>query len=120
MSSSAQIKPTVIGLYGIFGSGKSYLLNQLKKDTTLQDQRFAFYDGFELINQVTPDGLDVFKKLKRCQQGVWLEAALRLPKPSGDGRHHRPLHILDYLKDLMSQVDSILRWSDRHIPTSYI
>jgi uridine kinase len=43
MSTSESNKPTMIGLYGISGCGKSYLLNKLKAQ--LPDDKFAFYDG---------------------------------------------------------------------------
>jgi len=76
MSTSDHSKPIIIGLYGISGCGKSYLLNQLKADSTLKDRRFAFYDGSELIDKVTPGGLDVFKQLKRAEKDRRIEAAL--------------------------------------------
>jgi adenylate kinase len=56
-------KPTIIGLYGISGSGKPYLLNQLKSDADLKNQKFRFYDGSELLYAVTPGGLLGFHQL---------------------------------------------------------
>ncbi|KAF4624397.1 hypothetical protein G7Y89_g13771 [Cudoniella acicularis] len=54
-------KPTVIGIYGISGSGKTFLLNQLKE--RLGRECFAFYDGSSMIDSVVPGGLDAFKHL---------------------------------------------------------
>ena len=50
-------KAVVVGLYGVPGSGKSFLLNQLKKE--LGTTYFAFYEGSEVIATVVPGGLDV-------------------------------------------------------------
>ncbi|KAH7093716.1 uracil phosphoribosyltransferase-domain-containing protein [Paraphoma chrysanthemicola] len=60
-------KPTIIGLYGVSGSGKTHLLNQVKVSTGFRDSRFAFYDGSELINQVVPGGLDGLKQIN-CRE----------------------------------------------------
>jgi hypothetical protein len=54
-------KAVIVGLYGIHGSGKTFLLGQLKK--TLGDKHFALYEGSEVIAGVAPGGLDAFKKL---------------------------------------------------------
>lgn len=54
-------KPVVIGLYGIPGSGKTTLLNSLKQE--LSEEKFAFYEGSQVIDTLVPDGLDGFKKL---------------------------------------------------------
>jgi phosphoserine phosphatase len=69
-------KPTIIGLYGISGSGKSYLLNRLKTATALPAQGFAFYDGSEVLARVTPGGLDAFKLLDAAAKQTHIEAAL--------------------------------------------
>ncbi|KAI1666422.1 hypothetical protein L13192_10106 [Pyrenophora tritici-repentis] len=71
-------KPTIIGLYGISGSGKSYLLNHVKTEIALQAQGFAFYDGSEVLAHVTPGGLDSFKLLDAAAKQSRIEAALAL------------------------------------------
>ncbi|KAK3679565.1 hypothetical protein LTR37_021411 [Vermiconidia calcicola] len=58
---SSHGRPLVIGLYGLPGSGKTYLLNKLRDrwgDTT-----FNFHEGSEIIDRVTPGGLPAFQKL---------------------------------------------------------
>ncbi|KAK6955502.1 hypothetical protein Daesc_003142 [Daldinia eschscholtzii] len=57
----ASPKPVVIGLYGLPGSGKSFLLNQLKGE--LNEGIFKFYEGSEVISSLVPGGLDAFKEL---------------------------------------------------------
>ena len=54
-------RPMIIGLYGVPGSGKTYLINKLKNE--LDEKSFAFYEGSEVVGEVTPGGLDAFKKL---------------------------------------------------------
>ncbi|KAI8962046.1 uracil phosphoribosyltransferase-domain-containing protein [Daldinia sp. FL1419] len=55
-------RPVVIGLYGISGCGKSYLLNTLKQK--LGAALFEFYEGSEVIESLVSGGLDAFKKLE--------------------------------------------------------
>ncbi|KAJ5300197.1 hypothetical protein PENANT_c067G07793 [Penicillium antarcticum] len=54
-------KPVIIGLYGLPGSGKSFLLNVLKCGLSHAD--FAFYDGSQVIAADTPGGLEAFQNL---------------------------------------------------------
>lgn len=54
METVPSTKPTIIGLYAISGSGKSHLLNKLQIDPALAS--FAFYDGSEMLDRVTPGG----------------------------------------------------------------
>jgi uracil phosphoribosyltransferase/phosphoserine phosphatase/adenylate kinase len=51
-------KPTVVGLYGISGCGKTYLLEQLR--ISLGETDFAFYDGSDMIESIVR--LDIFQK----------------------------------------------------------
>lgn len=44
--SRASKKPTVIGIYGVQGCGKPFMLQQLKK--RLGEEAFADYDGSEV------------------------------------------------------------------------
>jgi uracil phosphoribosyltransferase/phosphoserine phosphatase/adenylate kinase len=61
ISSACNKKAVVIGLYGVPGSGKTYLLDQLKQE--LGEEDFAFYEGSHMIATVVPGGLDAFQKL---------------------------------------------------------
>jgi len=54
-------KPVVIGLYGVPGSGKSFLLNQLK--TQLNSDHFLFFDGSQAIASLFAGGLPAFQAL---------------------------------------------------------
>lgn len=59
----------VIGLYGISGSGKSYLLDKLKQE--LGDDDFIFYEGSETIASRVPGGLDAFQKYDEETKQFW-------------------------------------------------
>ena len=67
-------KPIVIGLYGVPGCGKTYLLNQLKEE--LGNEQFAFFEGLEMIDSVAPGGLDGFKVLTENFKSAWREIAM--------------------------------------------
>jgi uracil phosphoribosyltransferase/phosphoserine phosphatase/adenylate kinase len=54
-------KAKVVGLYGIPGSGKTFLLNQLAQE--LEQEQFQFYEGSQVIANLAPGGLDAFQKL---------------------------------------------------------
>ncbi|KAI0176085.1 hypothetical protein GGR52DRAFT_571059 [Hypoxylon sp. FL1284] len=56
-------KPIVFGIYGLPGCGKTFLLKKLKD--ALGAEHFAFYEGSEVIGEVTPGGLRAFKRLER-------------------------------------------------------
>ena len=73
-SSNAKGKAVVIGLYGIPGSGKSYLLTQLKQE--LGKDQYAFYEGSEVIAANVPGGLDAFKSLERKEKIRWRQTAI--------------------------------------------
>ncbi|KAK7928625.1 uracil phosphoribosyltransferase [Apiospora marii] len=68
-------KPIVIGVYGISGSGKTYLLNQLKQE--LQQEPYEFFDGSEAIASVVPGGFDTFKEANAQDKAHWRELAIR-------------------------------------------
>lgn len=72
--SHAAKKPVVIGLYGLPGSGKSYLLTELKKELSHSD--FDFYEGSEVISSLVPGGLDAFQKLDESEKRGWRERAI--------------------------------------------
>ncbi|KAI5922583.1 hypothetical protein F4810DRAFT_257613 [Camillea tinctor] len=54
-------KPIVVGLYGVPGSGKTYLLQHLQKELCLEE--IKFYEGSEVIVSLTTGGLDAFRRL---------------------------------------------------------
>ncbi|TVY92422.1 hypothetical protein LAWI1_G003821 [Lachnellula willkommii] len=54
-------KPTVIGIYGIQGSGKTHLLKQLKSE--LGEEKFAYHDGSAMITELVPGGFATFKMM---------------------------------------------------------
>jgi len=54
-------KPIVIGIYGIPRSGKTHLLNELKQ--LLGDNQFQFMDSSDVLDRITPGGLQTFKLL---------------------------------------------------------
>ena len=57
---ASQDRPVIVGIYGLPGSGKSFLLNQLKQK--FGQKPFAFYEGSEMIERVVPGGLKQFQK----------------------------------------------------------
>lgn len=65
----------VIGIYGISGCGKSYLLNELREKFG-EDNDFAFYEGSAMIDQVVPGGLDAFKKMDNADKQQWRASAI--------------------------------------------
>ncbi|OOF91460.1 hypothetical protein ASPCADRAFT_57672 [Aspergillus carbonarius ITEM 5010] len=71
-------KPTIIGIYGISGSGKTYLLKQLERE--LPKRIFRFYEGSEVIGTVAPGGLAAFKEMENPDQEICREEAMNLIK----------------------------------------
>ena len=55
-------KPKVIGLYGISGSGKSHLLNRLRRLPSLND-KFQFQEGSQLIAELVFGGVPAFLRI---------------------------------------------------------
>lgn len=70
-----QVKPTVIGLYGIPGCGKSYLLNSMK--VALGEEKFAFYEGSKVLDEIVPNGLEGFKILDDDTKSHWRVCAIK-------------------------------------------
>lgn len=60
--------PTVIGIYGVSGCGKSYLLEQLKAQ--FDEKPFFFYEGSEQLLKTFKNTLDDFKKLSTYHQNI--------------------------------------------------
>ena len=67
--SASDAKAVVVGLYGLPGSGKSFLLNQLKQE--LGQTQFMFYEGSEMIATVVPGGLDAFQGMGEQEKAHW-------------------------------------------------
>ena len=67
-------RAVVVGLYGVPGSGKTFLLNQLKQE--LRREHFAFYQGSEAIATVIPGGLDAFQNLREQEKVHWRQLAI--------------------------------------------
>ena len=73
--SASSGKAVVVGLYGVPGSGKTFLLNQLKQE--LGEEHFAFYEGSRMIASVVPGGLDAFQKLDEQEKVHWRQLAIQ-------------------------------------------
>jgi adenylylsulfate kinase-like enzyme len=61
-----KVKPVVVGLYGIPGSGKTFLLDRLKQK--LGEEHFNFYEGSRMIATLLPGGLGAFQKLEEQEK----------------------------------------------------
>ena len=66
--------PDIIGIYGISGCGKSYLINQLK--TQLSGDDYVFFEGAEVIADLVKGGLPAFKNLGEAEQQQYRELAI--------------------------------------------
>lgn len=71
-------KVVVVGIYGIPGSGKTFLLNLLKKG--LGQEHFEFYEGSNMIANLVPGGLDGFKELEEDEKAGWRKLAIDIIK----------------------------------------
>ncbi|KAH0544338.1 hypothetical protein FGG08_001479 [Glutinoglossum americanum] len=67
-------KAVVVGLYGVPGSGKTFLLDQLRRQ--LGQECFAFYEGSKMIATVVPGGLDAFQKLGEQEKVHYRQLAI--------------------------------------------
>ncbi|KAK8109530.1 hypothetical protein PG999_007667 [Apiospora kogelbergensis] len=65
---------TVIGLYGIPGSGKTFLLKQLREQHEFD--YFKLYEGCNVIGSLVPGGLDAFKKAEEHDKTLWRKHAI--------------------------------------------
>lgn len=74
MQSDSDHKAVVVGLYGLPGSGKTFLLNQLKQELGQTD--FAFFEGAKMIANVVPGGLDAFQSLQEHEKAHWRRRAI--------------------------------------------
>lgn len=67
-------KAVVVGLYGVPGSGKTFLLDQLKQK--LREEHFAFYEGSEMIASIVRGGLGEFQKQEEQEKVTWRQLAI--------------------------------------------
>lgn len=67
-------EPIVIGLYGISGSGKSFLLQRLQQE--LGQTEFTFFEGSDVIASLVPGGLDALHKLNDETKAHWRGQAI--------------------------------------------
>jgi len=63
-----------VGIYGIPGCGKTFLLNQLKRE--LGEDHYEFYEGSQMIASLVPGGLTAFQKLDDEHKLHWREVAI--------------------------------------------
>ena len=70
----AKSQRVVVGLYGLPGAGKSYVLNQLKQNLGHED--FTFHEGAGQIAKLVPGGLEAFKKMKDDDKVHWRKLAI--------------------------------------------
>ena len=68
-------KPTVVGLYGLPGSGKTCLIQSLEAE--LGAENWVFFEGSEMIASICPGGLESFKALSEDQKRIFREIAVR-------------------------------------------
>ena len=69
------LKPVVIGIYGIPGSGKTFLLNKLTLE--LKDSgHFSFYEGSTVISSLVFGGLEGFQKLPEHDKTRYRQLAI--------------------------------------------
>ncbi|EED18669.1 conserved hypothetical protein [Talaromyces stipitatus ATCC 10500] len=79
---SPNAKPTVIGLYGIPGCGKTFLLKKLK--VILRDDKFIFFDGSDVIKELVPGGLDAFSRFPNSSRKHWRTCAIKKIKKDAE------------------------------------
>ncbi|KAI0401088.1 uracil phosphoribosyltransferase-domain-containing protein [Xylaria palmicola] len=77
-AASSKSPPVIVGIYGIPGSGKTYLLHQLAKE--LGRDEFSLYEGSQVIDSQVPGGLEAFKELPAHDQFMWRERAIEVVK----------------------------------------
>ncbi|KAH8430146.1 uncharacterized protein LDX57_007816 [Aspergillus melleus] len=66
----------IIGLYGVPGSGKSDLLNNLKLELG-RAGGFRFFEGSEVIASLVAGGLDTFEKMEEVERLHWRAQAIK-------------------------------------------
>ncbi|KAJ3579822.1 hypothetical protein NPX13_g746 [Xylaria arbuscula] len=66
--------PVIVGIYGIPGSGKTFLSHQLKQELGLE--HFEFFEGSQVIASIVPGGLDLFRQMSDPEKFEWRESAI--------------------------------------------
>ncbi|KAK5634803.1 hypothetical protein RRF57_010516 [Xylaria bambusicola] len=74
VSSTANNAPVIVGIYGIPGSGKTYLLHRLEQE--LGQEQFEFYEGSRVIASLVPGGLDRFREMTEQDKLIWRQCAI--------------------------------------------
>ena len=83
--SASNQKAIVVGLYGVPGCGKSYLLKQLEQK--FGDVHFAFYEGSAMFKTLVPGGLEAFKGMEKPDKEHWRKRAIdRIGKECADSK----------------------------------
>ncbi|KAI9798893.1 MAG: hypothetical protein M1833_004396 [Piccolia ochrophora] len=72
--SASKGKGVVVGLYGVPGTGKTFLLDQLRQE--LGQEHYAFYEGSTMIANVVPGGLDAFQEMEELKKEHWRRCAI--------------------------------------------
>ncbi|KAI1335816.1 uracil phosphoribosyltransferase-domain-containing protein [Xylariaceae sp. FL0016] len=76
--SNVEKRPVVIGLYGLPGSGKTFLMNQLKQDDRIYEVgSLKFYEGSQVIDAMVPGGLNKFKRMTEIASAEWRKLAIQ-------------------------------------------
>ncbi|KAM0126309.1 hypothetical protein ACHAO1_010121 [Botrytis cinerea] len=68
------LRVVIVGIYGLPGSGKTFLLKLLRHE--LHRELFEFYDGSEIISKIYPGGLEAFKELEEGEKKQWRQLAI--------------------------------------------
>lgn len=69
-------KRVAIGIYGIPGSGKSFLLNELRSHLREPADRFSFHEGSSVISELLPGGLKAFRDLPELTRTIYRKYAI--------------------------------------------
>ncbi|RAO68127.1 uncharacterized protein BHQ10_004139 [Talaromyces amestolkiae] len=70
------MRPIIIGLYGISGCGKTFLLNQLRTKFRDDETPITVYDGSQVIDTVVPGGMKTFLAAEDPEQQQWRRCAI--------------------------------------------
>ncbi|KAF5350833.1 hypothetical protein D9757_013532 [Collybiopsis confluens] len=68
------VKPVVVGIYAVPGSGKTFLFQKLREHLGVQD--FNYFESSEVISGLIPGGLDSFRKMDEGEKTHWRERAI--------------------------------------------
>ncbi|KAK4173374.1 uracil phosphoribosyltransferase-domain-containing protein [Triangularia setosa] len=74
-NSLLDMKPVVVGVYGIPGCGKSSMLGELKN--RLGEEQFSFHEGSQVIASLLPGGLAAFHQASKDEKARLRELAIK-------------------------------------------